>query len=449
MRQSSLFISNRPALTSGGFVPAEVPSRMDQHDAYPGLQKRIVTTLALAQILGGIGVAAGAAVGALLATDLASESFSGLASASSVIGAAIIAIPVTRLMTTAGRRPGLVLAYLIGIIGALLVITGAETRIFPLALFGMVLAGGGSTATLQSRYAATDLAQPRHRGRDLSIVIWATTIGSVIGPNLADPMGDLAERFDLPRLSGPYLMTITVYIVAMILVWILLRPDPLHIAHELDPDRALPGYVPARRISIREAMSLIGASPSATVGLASMVLGHVVMVAVMSMTPVHLQHGEQTLEIIGLVISGHITGMYIASPLVGIAADRIGRRPIIYLGALILLVSFIISGTADGHQSTQLMIGLFLLGLGWSCTMISGSTLLTESITAETRPRVQGAADLTMGIFGALAGILSGVVVSVGSYAILNGISAALIFGLVTIAVLERTRRVTAEHAIQ
>lgn len=420
---------------------------MDHHEQHPGLQKRVVTTLALAQILGGVGVAAGAAVGALIAVDLASEAFSGLASASSVIGAAIIAIPVTRLMTTAGRRPGLVLAYLIGIIGALLVIAAAEIRFFPLALLGMMLAGGGTTATLQSRYAATDLADPRHRGRDLSIVIWATTIGSVIGPNLADPMGRVSESIGLPYLSGPYLMTITVYIVAMILVWMLLRPDPLHVAQASDPARALPGYTPARKLSMREAMTMISQSPSATLGLASMVLGHVVMVAVMSMTPVHLQHGGADLEIVGLVISGHITGMYIASPLMGIAADRIGRRPVIMLGALTLLVSFVISGTATGHESEQLMIGLFLLGLGWSATMISGSTLLTESIVQENRPRVQGAADLTMGIGGALAGISSGIIVGLASYAVLNVVSGALIFALIAIAVLERTRTVSLGRA--
>lgn len=413
---------------------------MDFHTSHPGLQKRIVTTLALAQILGGIGVASGAAVGALLAVDLASEKFSGLASASSVIGAALIALPVTRLMSTAGRRPGLVLAYLIGILGALLVITGAATRLFPVALLGMVLAGGGSTATLQSRYAATDLARPENRGRDLSTVIWATTVGSVIGPNLAEPMGSVAERISLPRLSGPYLMTITVYIIAMILVWTLLRPDPLHIVQEAEQARRLPGTQPAKAISLRRAWDLIAASPAATLGLASMVFGHIVMVAVMSMTPVHLQHGGANLEIVGLVISGHITGMYIASPLVGITADRLGRRPVILIGAMTLLSSFVIAGTAAGHESTQLMIGLFLLGLGWSGTLIAGSTLLTESIEQEVRPRVQGAADLTMGIGGAFAGITSGIIVGFGSYTLLNGLAAALIISLIAIAAIERTR---------
>lgn len=161
------------------------------------------------------------------------------------------------------------------------------------------------------------------------------------------------------------------------------------------------------------------------------------------MTPVHLQHSDQTLKIIGLVISGHITGMYIASPLVGMATDNVGRRPVILAGIMTLLLAFGFAGTASGHESTQLMIGLFLLGLGWSCTMISGSTLLTESVPLQARPRVQGTADLTMGVAGASAGLLSGVVVGFGSYAILNIIAASLIGLLLLFTLQERSRAVS------
>lgn len=403
------------------------------------LQKRVVRTLALAQICGGIGVAAGAAVGSLIATDLASESFAGVSSASSVIGAALIAIPVSRLMSEVGRRPGLILAYAIGIAGAILVVLGANIGFFPLLLLGMILAGGGTTATLQSRYAATDLAASGRRGRDLSTVVWATTIGSVLGPNLAEPMGNVAEHLSLPRLSGPYLLTIAVYMLAAVLIFTLLRPDPLKVVQE--DEEAHPDFIPGvrrPRISMRAAIDLVRSHPAASLGLVSIVLGHMVMVAVMSMTPVHLQHSDASLTIIGLVISGHITGMYVASPLVGIAADRIGRRPVILTGAGILLGSFVISGTATGHDSTQLMIGLFMLGLGWSCTMIAGSTLLTESIPLETRPGVQGTADLIMGIGGATAGLLSGLVVGFGSYALLNTIAALLIVLLLIWLIRER-----------
>lgn len=399
-------------------------------------QKRIVATLAGAQVLGGIGVASGAAVGALLAADMAGDAFSGLSASASVIGAAFIAIPVTRLMATTGRRQGLVLAYIIGIIGVMMIIIGAKLDQFAITLPGMFLMGGGTAATLQSRYAATDLAQPRNRGRDLSVVVWATTIGSVIGPNLAETMGDIAESISLPRLSGPYLMTIVVFILALLLVNVMLRPDPLHVSNEITGVNKL--AVKAKPLPLRDALHVIFSVPAAMVGLASMALGQAVMVAVMSMTPVHLDHADASLGVVGAIISGHITGMYIASPLVGIAADKFGRRPVIMVGIVILLTSFVIVGTATGHEHTRLMVGLFLLGLGWSCTMIAGSTLLTESLPVETRPRTQGAADLAMGICGAAAGLLSGLIVGMGSYALLNIISAAIVIVLTVIVVRER-----------
>ncbi|MEZ4499230.1 MAG: MFS transporter [Thermomicrobiales bacterium] len=392
--------------------------------------------LAAAQIFGGIGAAAGAAVGALLAADLATESLSGLSSTASVIGTAVIAMPVSRLMNERGRRPGLQLAYAIGVCGALLVVLGAILDFFPIALVGLFLTGGGYTAGLQSRYAAADLASPDRRGRDLSSVVWATTIGSVLGPNLADPMGNLAERIGIPSLAGPYLLTVLVFIIAGLLISMQLRPDPLLLARSIQ-EEASGVAAPAKRhhVPLREAFAYIRRIPAASLGLSSMAIGQSVMVAVMSMTPVHLKHGDADLRIIGFVISGHITGMYIASPLVGWAVDRFGRRPIIILGGVILLIAFTVAGTASGHESLQLGIGLFLLGLGWSCTLIGGSTLLTESIPVDDRASMQGAADLLMGISGATAGLTAGLIVGLGSYAMLNVVAVLLVAPLIALAV--------------
>ncbi len=393
-------------------------------------QRRIVSVLAGAQILGGIGVASGSAVGSLLASDLSSEKFAGVASAASVIGAALIAIPVSRLMDAQGRRPGLLLAYAIAIIGAIMVITGATMRFFPLALLGLVATGGGTTATLQSRYAATDLAHKSQRGRALATVIWATTVGSVLGPNLASPMGRFARSIGIATLAGPYVLTVGVFILAIVLVSVMLRPDPLIEARELraaDKDTIHPEM--AKR-SMRDAIAIIVSIPSALLGFAAITLGHAVMVAVMSMTPVHIHHVGGSLKIIGIVISLHIAGMYGASPLVGMAADRYGRKPVIAIGAGILLASFAVAGTASGHQTMQLSIGLAMLGLGWSCTMIAGSTLLTDSVPVEQLPNVQGTADVLMGFGGASAGLLAGVAVGFGSYTILTIITACMIVPL-------------------
>lgn len=413
--------------------------RIDQPAA--AAQRRVMLVLVAAQVLGGIGVAAGVAVGALLMAELASDALSGIASSASVIGAALIAIPVARVTQVRGRRPGLVLAYIVGIAGALIIVFGAWLDAFPIALLGMVAVGGGTTATLQSRYAATDLSTAARRGGALSIVVWATTVGSVVGPNLVAPMGSVAARADIPSLAGPFLLTAVAFSFAALTISLLLRPDPLLSARSARLAET-GGKIAAAGASgsMRAALALIRATPAALLGLAAVVLGHAVMVAVMSMTPVHLQHGGASLEIVGVVISVHIAGMYAASPLVGFAADRYGREVVIVAGGGLLLASFLIAGSAGSHDSTQIGIGLAVLGLGWSCSLIAGSTLLTESIPADARPSAQGAADLVMGIGGACAALVAGVVVSFGSYSLLTIMTAALIVPLVIVTTSRRLR---------
>ena len=404
--------------------------------SHAATQKRVLIILAIAQVLGGVGVAAGAAVGALLAADLSSDSFSGVSAASYVVGAALIAIPVSRVMDNRGRRPGLMLAYAFGILGAITVVTAAKIESFPLVLVGLVCSGGGMTATLQSRYAATDLAPVARRGRDLSIVVWATTLGSVLGPNLASPMGKVASSVEIPKLAGPYLLSFVVYGLAALLVFLRLRPDPLLEARSRETAITGTPYKAQVDRSIKTALKVISEIPSAKLGLGAVILGQAVMTSVMSMTPVHLRHSDASLEVIGLVISLHIAGMYAASPLVGMAVDRIGRKPVIAVGCLILLGSFAVAGTASGHESTQLAIGLTMLGLGWSCTMIAGSTLLTDAVPAPQRPNVQGTADVLMGFGGATAGICAGLIVSFGSYSILTMVTTLLILPLLLVTVL-------------
>ncbi|MGC4190739.1 MAG: MFS transporter [Thermomicrobiales bacterium] len=419
-------------------IPTSLPLAVDRQ----ATQRRVVTVLALAQTLGGIGVASGSAVGALLAADLSSEKFSGLAAAASVVGAALIAIPVSRLMDERGRRPGLLLAYAFGLAGAMLVILGAIVRFFPLTLLGLMAVGGGTTATLQSRYAATDLVDKAHRGRALATVVWATTIGSVLGPNLSSPMGDLGEKLGIPRLAGPYLLTGTVFVLSALLVGLLLRPDPLLVARAMRGEAE--GHMAARpKRSMRDALATIFAIRAATLGFLSVVAGHAVMVAVMSMTPVHLHDGGGSLEVIGIVISLHIAGMYAASPLVGVAADRYGRIPVIVVGCLILLAAFATAGTASGHEAPQLAVGLAMLGLGWSCTMIAGSTLLTDAVPSEHHPNVQGTTDVLMGFGGASAGLISGMIVGFGSYGLLTIAATCLIVPLLVSALRAHRARAT------
>ena len=394
------------------------------------LQRRVVSVLAVAQVLGGLGTGAVAAVGALLAADLATDALSGLSSAGSVVGSALMALPVSRLMQEKGRRQGLLLAYAVGVLGTMIVVLGAVAGSFPVALLGVILTGGGMTAGLQSRYVATDLASPQRRGRALSTVVWATTVGSIVGPNLASPTGTVVETFGIPELAGPYVLTGIVFALAGLLVNISLRPDPLMVARAV---REAAGEALAddrKRRSVGESLAVIRSIPSALLGFSAVVVGHMVMVSIMSMTPVHLKHDGASNTVVGAIISAHICGMYVASPLVGMGVDRYGRRPVMLTGALILLAACGFAGTATGHDIYQLGIGHRLLGLGWSCTLISGSTLLTESVPAGDRPGAQGATDLLMGMAGAAAALGSGLVVGLGSYGLLTIMATLIVIPL-------------------
>ncbi len=394
------------------------------------VQRRTVGVLSGAQVLGGIGVGAGVAVGGLIAAGLAgSDSAAGLASTASTLGAAVAAVPLSRLMNRRGRRPGLAAGLLVGALGAGVVLVASVLRWLPLLLLGTFLFGTANATGLQARYAATDLAEPRHRARALSLVVWATTIGAVAGPNLADPAGRIALRLGLPMLAGPYLFSLAAFALGALLLTMLLRPDPLLLSRRrftADGGPATPA------LPLREAYAVVARSPRALLGLGAVVVAHTAMVAVMVMTPIHMRHVDVSLTVIGLVVSVHIAGMYAFSPVVGWAVDRFGRVPVIYVGAGVLLASAAVAGTAPAGDSARLGVGLFLLGLGWSCGLVAGSTLLTESVPASARTSVQGAADLAMNAAGAVGGALAGVVVAVASYGWLT-VGAAVLVGLLVV----------------
>jgi MFS family permease len=399
-----------------------------------GLQRRTLGLLVGTQITGGLGVASGVSVGALLASALAGPWAAGLAGSCAVVGAALIAIPATRLMRAGGRRPGLVFAYSLGALGALLVVAAVRASSVPLLFLGTLLFGGASAANLQARYSAVDLAAPDRRARHLSIVVWATTVGAVAGPNLAPLTDRLLARRGMPEYGGPYLFSALAFGLAALVLFLVLRPDPLLTA------RSVAGVAPARSNAIwRQAARIIRGSAGARTGVAAVAVGHVVMVGVMSMTPVHIgayvhDHAD-LLRIVGLVISIHITGMYALSPVVGWLADRFGRRPVILGGVGLLLLACLLSGTA-GEHTWRLSIGMGLLGLGWSATMVSGSTLLSESVPLEERAGVQGLSDVIMGVSGASAGALSGLVVDLFGYPVLT-----LLAGVAAVPLVARVLR--------
>jgi MFS family permease len=398
------------------------------------IQTRTVRLLFTTQIIGGIGVSIGITVGALLAARLGGTGISGLAQSCGVIGGALIAIPVTRIMQARGRRLGLVTAYALGALGGLLVIVAAVTRSVPLLFAGMLLFGGGTAANLQARYAAVDLAEPTRRGRQLSLVVWATTIGAVVAPNFADSADEAVDGFGLPPLTGPFVVSALAFAVASAVLLLFLRPDPLLTARRLARTPATSGTTAAG--GLRAAGAVVRRLPGARLGASAVAVGHLVMVGVMAMTPVHLgeSHGDaDVLRVVGIVLSLHIAGMYALSPIVGWLTDRLGSRAVILVGAGLLLSACAVAGTA-GHDTPRLSVGLVLLGLGWSATMVAGSTLLSASVPLAVRPAAQGLSDMMMGLAGASAGAVSGLVVDTSGYPTLNLLAAIAIVPLVALA---------------
>jgi MFS family permease len=399
-----------------------------------GVQRRTVGVLSGAVALAGLGVTVGITVGGLLARDVAgTDSAAGLGSTAGVLGAAVLAVPFARISDRRGRRAGLAVGYAVAVLGALVTVGAAALSSLPVLLVGLFCFGAATACGLQARYAAADLAAPERRGRDLSLVVWATTVGSVLGPNLAGPGADLGRAVGLPALGGGFVVSALVFVVVALGLLALLRPDPLLLARRLGGG----GPGPRPRRATGTALRAVWASPTGRLGLTAIVVAHSVMVGVMVMTPVHMGHAEgsegTTLRVIGLVISVHVAGMYLFSPLVGLFADRVGRTATVAVGGVLLLVAALLAGAATSGAALQLGVALFLLGLGWSCGLIAGSTLVTESVPVDQRPTAQGGTDLLMGLGAAIAGVVGGPLLAVGGFGLVTAVSATLVLPLAVV----------------
>ena len=406
------------------------------------VQKRSVGVLCGSQVLSGIAIAGSVAAGSLIAASVAdSEGAAGLAQTFGVLGAAIFALPLARLALSRGRRTSLATGYALGGLGALIVILASVLESLPLVFLGCLFVGVASAAGYQARYAAVDLASEDKRGRQLSYVVWAATIGAVLGPNLLQPSGWLGLSLGLPQLAGPYVITAVTLVAAVLVLVVLLRPDPYLLAARMRAAEDAEAQREVTKPRLRDGITHLRGNRGALLGMSAIALGHVVMVMVMVMTPIHMAHVDVTLTLIGLVISVHVAGMYALSPVVGWGVDRFGRVPVILMGVVILLAACVLSGLAAGDQIVLLGIGLFLLGLGWSCTLIAGSTLLVDDVGPVERPSVQGLSDLVMNGAGAVGGAVAGLVVAFSSYGVLCAVAAVPVIGLaVLVAVLGRTR---------
>ena len=387
----------------------------------------MVLTLSASQLLSGVGNGAGLAIGSLMAVELTgSNAFAGASTTAISVAGAVSALPLAALAVKRGRRVALSLGYFLAAIGAVLMMLAPVTRSFAVLMLGAALLGVGSAANLQARFAATDLADDATRGRDLGLVVWSITVGAVAGPNLIGPGSALGASLGLPPMSGPFLFSLAGMVLAIVILNIGLRPDPIMLARGFDEAAGHPTAEPVpgrRRGSLATGLAAARQSPGAMLGISTIVVAHLVMVGVMSMTPVHLKdmaatpghamHGGTTdiLVVIGFTISLHIAGMYALSPLVGALADRIGRIRMMLASQGMLVAAVLVCGLGADSQAA-VTTGLVLLGLGWSMATVSGSAFLAERVPRERRVLVQGVSDTLMGAAGALGAAGSGLLLA-------------------------------------
>ena len=376
--------------------------------------RRIRRALIAGQVLAGIGLGSAVSVGSLLAAHIAGgESAAGLAVTMSTLGAAVAAIPLARVAMLRGRRRALTLGASIAILGGSLIIVAGGLMSLPLVLLGLMGLGVGSAVNLQARFAVTDYSTAENRGRDLSMVVWATTVGAIIGPNLNGIGVILGDALGMPELTGPFIFTVAAQLAAASMYWWGMGPNT--------------PTVTVTRVAATAAAKLSRAVPFA---IAVIGLGHATMAGVMAMTPVHLVHDGASVGEASFVISLHVAGMYALSPVFGILSDKIGRVPVLILGQVLLAISLAITALFPTDHA-MVTIGLILLGLGWSANTVAGSALIGELSQGPKRLTIQGRSDAAMSASGALAGVLAGPAVTALGY---SGLSVAA-FAFVAAAV--------------
>jgi MFS family permease len=416
--------------------------------ARPALQRRTLRVLVSAQVLAGLG-GSGAGAGSLLALDLTgSESLASLPLAMLVLGSSATVVPISELSRRAGRRIGLSVALGLAAAGAGGVVAGGALGSFALVCAASAAFGAGNTAVMLARYAAADLSTPAQRGRAIGAVVFATTFGAVAGPNLLAPAGDLAAVLGLPELTGLFLVSAAAFALAALLLLARLRPDPLAVAAALEPAAPAGG---GDGTAVGAPLRRLLASSAAVTGLAAMVVANFVMVAIMAMAPVELGEHGHGLQLVGLLISLHVAGMFAPAPLTGWLTDRLGPLPVAAAAALVLVVAGILSATA-GHHAFAFGLGLALLGVGWNLGLIAGSTLLAAAIPVAQRPRAEAAGELGMGVAAGTATALAGPVVGVAGYAALGvaGAAAAAALGpFLLVAAFARAGRFTNPRPIR
>jgi len=399
----------------------------------PGLRRRMQWTLFAISALGSTGYIAAVTVGTLVAADIHGDAtLGGVPTAAATIGTATAATILSALMLRVGRRAGLLGGLAVGSLGALLAVVAVLTSSIVLLLVASALTGFANGVGNLGRYVAADLVPPERRASAIGMVVWGATLGAVSGPNLVEPAAALAVALGLPELSGAYIVTLGFIGLAMLLAYAFLRPEPYELAdpsafgRDTDPPSVSLGGLLVR--------------PAVVVALVTLLAGQVVMVLIMTMTPIHLADHGHGLATVGFVISAHTFGMFALSPISGRLTDRFGSPAVILSGLGMLAFAALLAALAPPDGGIILTLALFLLGWGWNLGFVAGSALLTRNLSLGERTGIQGLADGLIWSSAALASLSSGVVVSGASYTALGLLGAALLVVPAILLVVFRSR---------
>ena len=384
------------------------------------LARKITWVLFANQSLASAGFIAAATINSIIGAKLGgSASYAGLPSAVYLLGGAFAASAWGYLMERIGRRNGIVLGLVIGVIGNALVLYAISTSSFVLFLAGMVMMGITNAAVVLGRFAAAEVNPPEQRGSAISNVVIGGTFGAVFGPLLVGPMGIFAHSIGMDELAGAYIATLVLFAIASVVVFVGLRPDPRDLGIQIAAQ--YPETTPAGEA--RTFFEIIR-QPAALMAVTAMVLGQVVMVAIMVITSLHMRGHNHNLRDISTVISSHTLGMYAFSVISGRLSDKWGRGRVILAGSFTLLLACITAPLSP--DVFPLAVALFLLGLGWNFCFVGGSALLADQLSPAERARTQGTNDLLVGLASAIGSLGSGFVFAASNYTIISIVAGLL-----------------------
>jgi MFS family permease len=410
---------------------------------YSGAARKITWLLFVVQSLGSAGFIAAFTVNAIVGAELSGQAaWAGVPSATYTLGGALAAFVWGYTMERVGRRNGLALGQLLGVLGAAVAGSAVVARSFPVFLAGLALMGVANAAMQLGRFAAAEVHHPSERGRAISNVVLGGTVGAVFGPLAVGPTGQIALSFGLTELAGPYSVGFTLFAVAGIVIFLGLRPDPRDLAREIAQQH--PELLPHHGVT--RSIPQIIRDPGVATAMISVVFAQMVMTMLMVITSLHMKANHHELGAISLVITSHTIGMYAFSIVSGRLSDRWGRGPVILIGCGTMLLSCAIAPISTDFW--PLALALFLLGLGWNFAYVAGSALLADHLSPAERAKTQGFNDLLLGLASATGSLGSGVVFAAAGYgamAVVGGVSSVIPL-LVTIWWQMGPRRVAARE---